>query len=288
MSCSLYYTAKRSTSLTDTENQFIKDIIEKYNSEYPFSKKTEGLCVYKFSPEDDIIFNGSVEIPSENGKISFYIAGYWLMCLNEITNILSDCKWKVMFDDNTEMIWNPDIMGWRYPTDTEYSRQNRIRANTPAMEMLIYKYCTEENIIDGVKTYIIPKERYDEFYHDIKISEFFNIMKEHSLSFIKYIKEINIPEICLSIVCQHGGNVYYLVPCYKYDGKLYHVSLKNGWFCPECRQPNTFDGIYAIPMYEDDLTFLPLDVTPEIPPVFKKIPCQKCGKPLNRQFMKVN
>ncbi|MDE6093114.1 MAG: hypothetical protein K2G14_08485, partial [Ruminococcus sp.] len=99
------------------------------------------------------------------------------------------------------------------------------------MEKLIYKYCNIEYTIDGVKTYIIPKERYDELYNDIEISDM--PLKERHLSFIKYLKEINIPEIYLSIVFAYRGHLYDLIPCYKYDGKLYHVSLKNGWVCLE-------------------------------------------------------
>lgn len=130
MSYLLYYTAKRNFPLNDAENKSIKNIIKNYNLKYPFSEKTE-LYVYDFSAEDDIIFNGSAEIPAENGVISLEIAGYWLMCLNEITGILADCTWEVMFDDGLEMIWNPDISGWRYPTDTEYSRQKiRIRTSS--------------------------------------------------------------------------------------------------------------------------------------------------------------
>lgn len=163
-----------------------------------------------------------------------------------------------------------------------------IQKNNSVMKKLIHRYCTEKHIIDGVKTYIIPEERYDEIYHDIEISELSDTIKKHGLYSVKHLKEIDISEIFLSIVFAYRGIMYDFIPCYKYDGKLYHVSLKNGWFCLECRQLNTFNGIYAIPMSEDDLTFLPLDVTPEIPPVFKKIPCQKCGKPLNRRFMKIS
>ncbi|MDE6426518.1 MAG: hypothetical protein K2K89_10355 [Ruminococcus sp.] len=150
---------------------------------------------------------------------------------------------------------------------------------------LIKKYCEKEYIIDGVKTYIIPEKHYDRLYHDIEILDM--IIKKLYLSFINYIKEINIPELYLSIVPLSKYAIYMFVYCYEYDEKLYHVSLKTGWVCLECRQPNTFDGIYAMPMYEDDHTFLPLDVTPEIPPIFKKIPCQKCGKMLNRRFFKI-
>ncbi|MDE6672936.1 MAG: hypothetical protein K2K16_12205 [Ruminococcus sp.] len=153
------------------------------------------------------------------------------------------------------------------------------------MKKLIGKYCEKEYIIDGVKTYIIPEKYYDKIYHDIETSDM--ISKEHHLSFITYIKNINVSELYLSIVSLYRDNLQMFVYCYEYDGKLYHVSLKTGWVCLECRQLNTFDGIYAMPMYEDDHTFLPLDVTPEIPPVFKKIPCQYCGKFLNRRFFKI-
>ena len=149
----------------------------------------------------------------------------------------------------------------------------------------IKKYCEKEYTIDGVKTYIIPEKYYNKIYHDIEISDM--ISKKLHLSSINYIKEINIPELYLSIVSLYRDNLQMFVYCYEYDGKLYHVSLRTGWVCLECRQLNTFDGIYAMPMYEDDHTFLPLDVTPEIPPVFKKIPCQYCGKFLNRRFFKI-
>ena len=149
----------------------------------------------------------------------------------------------------------------------------------------IKKYCEKEYTIDGVKTYIIPEKHYDRLYHDIETSDM--ISKKLHLSCINYIKEINIPELYLSIVSLYRDNLQMFVYCYEYAGKLYHISLQTGWVCLECRQPNTFDGIYAIPMYEDDLTFLPLDVIPEIPPVFKKIPCQYCGKFLNRRFFKI-
>lgn len=62
--------------MTDTKNKYIKNIIKKYNSEYPFIEKTVGFGVYCFSSEEDIIFNDSVEIPAENGVISFKIAEY--------------------------------------------------------------------------------------------------------------------------------------------------------------------------------------------------------------------
>ncbi|MCM1507643.1 MAG: hypothetical protein NC177_10990 [Ruminococcus flavefaciens] len=153
------------------------------------------------------------------------------------------------------------------------------------MKKLIEKYCTERHTINGVKTYIVPSEHYKNIYHDIEVSDI--PVKEHCLSFIRYIENSDIPELLLSIVSLYRDNVQYFVYCYRYDGKLYHVALTNGWLCLECRQPNAFDGVYAMPMHEDDPTFLPHDVTPEIPPVFKKIPCQKCGKLLNRRFLKI-
>lgn len=280
MSFSLYYTAKRNTPLADSENTAIENIVEKYNSEYPFREKVEDFGVYKFALKDYIIFNGSTKLPDSEFEVLYEVAVYWLKCLTEITSVLHNCQWEVLFDD-VYMILDEDT-GWRFPTDKEYSKAKPLfRKNDSAMEKLIYKYCTEEYIIDGIRTYIIPKERYDEVYHEIEISDFSETIKELNLSFIDMFRQTDIPEIYPSIAYSH---IYMFVHLYKYEGKFYHVALRTGWVCRNCYQPNKFN-IAAMPMYESEIDFLPYDVTPEIPPVFKRIPCQKCGKPLNRRFL---
>lgn len=145
-------------------------------------------------------------------------------------------------------------MCWIYPTDTEYSRQNirmysRNNYNS-TIEKLINRYC----------------------------------IKEYIMSHINFYRQIYIDKLYLSITYLPDYTMYIFVDCYEYCVKIYHVTVKSGWICPECRKPNTFDSWYAMLQYEDDISFLPC----KVPPVFRKIPCQYCEKPLNRRFLKLN
>lgn len=120
MSCSLYYTAKRNMPLTYTENRTINNIVEKYNSEYPFSEKAEDFCVYN-TTKNGVIFSGSTKLPYiDDFELSFEICEYWLECLTEITKVLHDCQWNVSLDD-VSLIYSKDT-GWRFPTDNEYKK----------------------------------------------------------------------------------------------------------------------------------------------------------------------
>lgn len=184
------------------------------------------------------------------------------------------------------MIWNTDIMCWIYPTDTEYSRQNirmysRNNYNS-TIEKLINRYCTKEYIIDGVRTYIIPPEHYDDIYRDTEVSDIST--KNFIMSHTNFYRQIHIDKLYLSITYLPDYTMYIFIDCYEYCVKIYHVTVKSGWICPECRKPNTFDSWYAMLQYEDDISFPPC----KVPPVFRKIPCQYCGKPLNRRFLKLN
>lgn len=76
MSCSIYYTAERHTPLTDIERISVDNIIEKYNSEYPFSEKAEDFCVYDGISENNIIFEGATKLPDSDIELSFEVAEY--------------------------------------------------------------------------------------------------------------------------------------------------------------------------------------------------------------------
>ena len=115
MSCSIYYTAERNTPLTDTEKISVNNIIEKYNSEYPFSEKSEDFCIYDGVTENDVIFQGATKLPDSDIELSFEVAEYWLECLTEVTRLLRDCQWLVTLDD-VGMVWN-DLYGWSFPAD---------------------------------------------------------------------------------------------------------------------------------------------------------------------------
>ena len=118
MGFSLYYTATRNSSLTEQENKKCNEIISYYCNNYPFRQKAEDFCIYSADNENRIIFNGATKLPN-SFKMLTQMAEYWLMCLTEITGILSDADWNVRFDD-VNLIFD-DAKGWRFPTDEEYS-----------------------------------------------------------------------------------------------------------------------------------------------------------------------
>lgn len=118
MSFSLYYEAKRADKITNQEQAACQEIVEKYCLEYKFEEKVEDFGVYNFEEETDIIFGGATKLPDSDPEFMFEVANYWLQCLTEITNILSDCQWSVSFEE-VELILDKDE-GWRFPTDEEY------------------------------------------------------------------------------------------------------------------------------------------------------------------------
>lgn len=121
MAFSLYYKAKREQPLTEQEKEACKEIIEKYCSQYPFKRKVEDFSIYDVDSDEDIIFSGSTKLPTTGPKALFDVANYWLKCLTEITDLLTNSTWAVTFDD-VDMILDSNE-GWRFPTDEEYNRK---------------------------------------------------------------------------------------------------------------------------------------------------------------------
>lgn len=121
MAYSLYYEAKREQPLTEQEKRISKEITEKYCSQYPFKRKVEDFGVYDIENQDDIIFSGSTKLPGTGPKVLFDVANYWLKCLTDITHLLTNSTWTVMFDD-VELIFDSNE-GWRFPTDEEYNQR---------------------------------------------------------------------------------------------------------------------------------------------------------------------
>ena len=125
MSFSIYYSAERKQAITDEERKNVESIVNRYNTEYPFKRKTEDFCVYDSIDDENIIFSGAVKLPGGGYKTMYAVAQYWLKCLTEITGGLNGCNWDVHFDD-VDLILDAD--GWRFPTDEEYAQ----RKNEPS------------------------------------------------------------------------------------------------------------------------------------------------------------
>ena len=122
MSMSIYYTAKRNCPSNDDEKKGVQSIVDKYCSEFPFQNKHEDFCLYSEPfDEQDTVLDGATSI-TMNMKIFYDVILYWLKCLSELTQFLSDCEWNVHLDD-VNLIWESPN-GWRVPTDEEM-RNNR-------------------------------------------------------------------------------------------------------------------------------------------------------------------
>lgn len=121
MGFSLYYEAKREKQITEQEQMIYQKIVERYCTQYPFKRKVEDFGVYDTQENTNIVFSGSTKLPGTGAKTLFEVANYWLKCLTEITNALTDCIWTVMYED-VDLILDKNE-GWRFPTDEEYHQQ---------------------------------------------------------------------------------------------------------------------------------------------------------------------
>ncbi len=111
MSVSLYYTARRSTPITQQERNRCDGIAERYDRQYPFGELYEGFCIYDWETgkeEKDVILDGATKLPPDvEMEFCMRILDWWLECLTELTDLLGDAQWKVHLDDMDSM-WSAE------------------------------------------------------------------------------------------------------------------------------------------------------------------------------------
>lgn len=115
---SLYYEAKRENQIAIEERTACDEIINRYSEQYPFEEKYEDFVVFEVDKKTDTIFSGAIKLPHSEIQFMFDVANYWLKCLTEITKVLVECRWKVMFEE-VDLIFD-EKEGWRFPSDEEY------------------------------------------------------------------------------------------------------------------------------------------------------------------------
>lgn len=106
MSVSLYYEAERTWPITPQEQAACNEIADRYNSQYPFGELYESFCIYdpteSPSPADGqpiVIFSGATKLPpAEDMDLIFNVLHWWLKCLREIADVLTDAQWRVHVD----------------------------------------------------------------------------------------------------------------------------------------------------------------------------------------------
>ena len=155
---------------------------------------------------------------------------------------------------------------------------------------LLQDYCINELIIDGLKTYIISPEHYDNLLHDTKLLEQLSISgvaKEFISRMTEHAKRINEIKIHFAFV-QHENrkiSVWEPVNVCEYGNDFCHVFIRNSWLCRECGY--IYSGKIIMPMFEADGGFLDAEniMTSEIPAIFNKTSCVKCGRSLQKHLL---
>ena len=155
---------------------------------------------------------------------------------------------------------------------------------------LLQKYCANELVIDGLKTYIISPEHYENLLHDTMLLEQLSISdvgKKFIPRLIEYTKQISEIKIYFAFV-QHENRkicIWEPVNVCKYENEYYHVFIRDSWLCRECGHIHL--GKIIMPILEADGVFLDGRniMTSDIPTIFNKIPCEKCGKLLQNHLL---
>jgi len=106
MGVSLYYTAERTTLLTEQEQKAITLIVDKYNDRFEHTEDAESFDLYAYNDsESEVILAGATKMPvSADVEVLMYSINHWLECLTEIRLVVAEAEWHVHLDDN-DAVW---------------------------------------------------------------------------------------------------------------------------------------------------------------------------------------
>ncbi len=109
MGVSLYYTAERSTLLTQQEQEKIASIVDEYNENFKHADDAETFDLYAYDDsESEVILAGATKLPaSMDVEDITYTLEHWLQCLTEIRLTVTNAEWHVHLDDN-DAVWVDD------------------------------------------------------------------------------------------------------------------------------------------------------------------------------------
>lgn len=109
MSTSLYYTATRSTPLSDAEHQQLMSIARAHNDAFEFDYET--LYFYPSQRENEVL-NGSTKIPLDLAEMAPSLM-HWLAALTELRQALPEADWEVSLDE-VDVDWDEE-RGYNLP-----------------------------------------------------------------------------------------------------------------------------------------------------------------------------
>ena len=115
MSISIYYTATRSTAMTDAESLAVDSIVAEYSVDDQILSRErtgvgpnwESFCVYdRNNPtEPHAIFEGATKLPDNTEDAMWIGLQHWCKALSAIRRALPDANWDCRVDDH-EMQWD--------------------------------------------------------------------------------------------------------------------------------------------------------------------------------------
>lgn len=155
------------------------------------------------------------------------------------------------------------------------------------------RYCLRICCIQGLDTYIISPQNYDALLADRKLlKQFYSTWVEETLRNLIQIAA-DVPDGRLyPAVVRHKNRwkkfEWEPVLCYQNRDVFYHVFYRNSWMCRECG--HILHTSIIMPMAEADAVFYSGVERNhiEVAPFFQKIPCTKCGRPLQNHLFLLN
>lgn len=149
-------------------------------------------------------------------------------------------------------------------------------------------YCLDLCVIDGLLTYIISPAKYSILLKDNELLKDLERTDNDILPYIETAREIGIDKLYLAFVkVPFSAKKFQRLPmlCYQNGNQFYHVHYRNTWMCRECKY--IMNKPIIMPMAEADTTIYHCSERkyPDIPSIFQKIKCPKCGKLLQNHWI---
>lgn len=148
---------------------------------------------------------------------------------------------------------------------------------------LLKRYCLSICCINGLDTYIISPLYYDllaadeDFRKDL--SELSIYPYDAFLGLLQTARE-NAGILYLALAdhkSRKGRYEWEPVLCYKNENTFYHVSYRSSWKCRDCGYILYAPVIRPMVEVDSGFYFGTERKYPDIPPLFQKVPCPKCG-----------
>jgi ribosomal protein L37AE/L43A len=149
-------------------------------------------------------------------------------------------------------------------------------------------YCLDVCVIDGLQTYVIDSAKYGVLIKDNELLNYLKKTDKDILSYIELTREIGIDKIYLAFAkfpTLIERLQWFPILCYKNGNQFYHVHYRSTWMCRECKY--RMNKPIIMPMVEVDAIIYHYceNKYPDIPSIFQKVKCPKCGKLLQNHLI---